>query len=250
MCHAHARTWCGFQRASCRGGGSLLRRRPCHQDARCAACMYQCPNKRLTWLLLPQGARMGRQLQQVVPEIPPIPAVGLPVAVTNLLSSLGIDIGTPPAQQSTSLQSAGATAAASPAPAVTNATAAQPACTATFAEVLGSEPELFFLSSALQLSGFANRLPSPSLGLTIFAPTNGAFLDLLDSLSAHTSIPLMPCYSVHAYWYAKPSTSKHSWTGGLLTGSSFVACETLQGSTLRATCLYGTASHYSAPYQL
>lgn len=152
-----------------------------------------------------QGARAGRQLQQVVPEIPPIPAIGLPVAVTNLLSSLGIDIGAPPAQQSTtSLQSAGATAAAAPATlAATNATAAAPACTATFAEVLGSEPELFFLSSALQLSGFANRLPSPSLGLTIFAPTNGAFLDLLDSLSARLpSTAAMPprshaCHCMH-----------------------------------------------------
>lgn len=129
-----------------------------------------------------QEARTGRQLQQVVPEVPPIPNVPLPAVVTNLLSSLGISLGAPPAQQqSTSLQSAGAPAAA--APAAPAASQQQPQCTATFAEVLGAEPELFFLSSALQLSGFADRLPSPSLGLTIFAPTNPAFLDLLDSLS-------------------------------------------------------------------
>ena len=128
-----------------------------------------------------------------MPGLPPIPNVPLPVVVTNLLGSLGLSVGAPPVQQqSTSLQSAGATAAAAPAPTVAAAQQLPAKCTATFAEVLRNEPELFFLSSALQLSGFANRLPSPSLGLTIFAPTNGAVLDLLDSLGAQPPPPL-PC---------------------------------------------------------
>lgn len=50
-------------------------------------------------------------------------------------------------------------------------------------QVLASQPELFFLSSALSLTGFQSSLPSPSLGLTIFAPSNAAFLKLLDRLS-------------------------------------------------------------------
>ena len=50
--------------------------------------------------------------------------------------------------------------------------------------MLGDEPELFFLSSALQLSGFQAELPNPSLPLTIFAPNNAAFLGLLSELSA------------------------------------------------------------------
>jgi uncharacterized surface protein with fasciclin (FAS1) repeats len=57
---------------------------------------------------------------------------------------------------------------------------------ATPAQILGSDPELFFLSSALQLSGFQSKLPNPSLPLTIFAPTNSAFLGLLTQLSAYT----------------------------------------------------------------
>ncbi|CAL8466019.1 g5555 [Coccomyxa elongata] len=56
-------------------------------------------------------------------------------------------------------------------------------CTATFAGVLASQPDLFFISSALGLSGFQNSLPSPSLGLTIFAPNNAGFLQLLDELN-------------------------------------------------------------------
>ena len=53
------------------------------------------------------------------------------------------------------------------------------------AQVLGAEPELFFLSSALQLSGFQAELPNPALPLTIFAPNNAAFLGLLSELSAY-----------------------------------------------------------------
>ena len=130
----------------------------------------------LTHAACAQEPLAGRRLQQI---IPPIPLPALPPFLGNLLNGLtGGSIG-----QATSLQSAGTTAAAAPAP--------SPACScsATFAGVLGSEPELFFLSSALQLSGFASNLPSPSLGLTIFAPSNAAFLGLLDSLSAHPFIP-------------------------------------------------------------
>jgi hypothetical protein len=53
--------------------------------------------------------------------------------------------------------------------------------------VLASQPELLFLSSALGLSGFQDSLPSPDIGLTIFAPTNSAFFKLLDQLGAQRS---------------------------------------------------------------
>jgi hypothetical protein len=52
------------------------------------------------------------------------------------------------------------------------------------AGVLSSQPDLFFLSSALALSGFGDQLPSPNLPVTIFAPTNTAILNLLSELSA------------------------------------------------------------------
>lgn len=69
-------------------------------------------------------------------------------------------------------------------------------CTATFAGVLASQPDLFFISSALGLSGFQNSLPSPSLGLTIFAPNNAGFLQLLDELSAYWRLSSSPRWHV------------------------------------------------------
>ena len=58
------------------------------------------------------------------------------------------------------------------------------------AGVLASEPELFFLSSALSLTGFGDQLPSPNLPVTVFAPTNDAILNLLNNLSAFPA----PCH--------------------------------------------------------
>ena len=51
------------------------------------------------------------------------------------------------------------------------------------AGVLASQPDLFFLSSALSLTGFGDQLPSPNLPVTVFAPTNNAILGLLNYLS-------------------------------------------------------------------
>ncbi|CAL5228405.1 g11533 [Coccomyxa viridis] len=56
-------------------------------------------------------------------------------------------------------------------------------CTATWAGVLASQPDLFFLSSALSLTGFGDQLPSPNLPVTVFAPTNNAILGLLNYLN-------------------------------------------------------------------
>lgn len=61
---------------------------------------------------------------------------------------------------------------------------------APVAGVLASEPELFFLSSALSLTGFGDQLPSPNLPVTVFAPTNDAILNLLNNLSAFAA----PCH--------------------------------------------------------
>ena len=61
------------------------------------------------------------------------------------------------------------------------------------AGVLASQPDLFFLSSALDLSGFGAQLPSPNLPVTVFAPINSAILNLLSELSTHCS-PCWLCY--------------------------------------------------------
>ena len=63
------------------------------------------------------------------------------------------------------------------------------------AGVLASQPDLFFLSSALDLSGFGAQLPSPNLPVTVFAPTNSAILNLLSELSAHSSPYRLCCPS-------------------------------------------------------
>ncbi len=57
------------------------------------------------------------------------------------------------------------------------------------AGVLASQPDLFFLSSALSLTGFGDQLPSPNLPVTVFAPTNNAILGLLNYLSTSAA----PC---------------------------------------------------------
>lgn len=115
-----------------------------------------------------QEQRHGRKLQQLLPPLPV--ALPLPPFLT----------GGGPGPLFPGVQQPGASLQTQPR---ANASA-NGGCTATFAGVLASQPDLFFLSSALGMSGFANSLPSPSLGLTIFAPSNAAFLKLLNQLSA------------------------------------------------------------------
>ena len=143
----------------------------------------RCMSSTLQAALLQEQAH-GRGLQQ----LPPLPvALPLPPFLTGnggggggLLGSLlgGLQGGSLPSprQPQPSLQT-------QPQPRA-NASASG-GCTATFAGVLASQPDLFFISSALGMSGFQNSLPSPSLGLTIFAPNNAGFLKLLDNLSAY-----------------------------------------------------------------
>ncbi len=63
------------------------------------------------------------------------------------------------------------------------------------AGVLASQPDLFFLSSGLGMTGFQDQLPSPNLPVTIFAPTNSAILNLLSQLSEHCAA----CFEVGPY---------------------------------------------------
>ncbi len=121
-----------------------------------------------------QGTNQGRGLKQ----LPPLPiSIPLPPFLTGngggggLLGGL-LGGGLPGPRQPPSLQTQPRANAS-----------ASGGCTATFAGVLASQPDLFFISSALGMSGFQNSLPSPSLGLTIFAPNNAGFLKLLDELS-------------------------------------------------------------------
>ncbi|BDA48212.1 Uncharacterized protein sll1483 at N-terminal half [Coccomyxa sp. Obi] len=110
----------------------------------------------------------GRKLQQFLPPLPI--NIPLPPFLTGGGGLPGF--GGPQPRQPASLQTQPRANAS-----------ANGGCTATFAGVLASQPDLFFISSALGLSGFQNSLPSPSLGLTIFAPNNAGFLQLLDELN-------------------------------------------------------------------
>ena len=85
------------------------------------------------------------------------------------------------------------------------------------AGVLASQPDLFFLSSALDLSGFGAQLPSPNLPVTVFAPTNSAILNLLSELSTHSS----PCWLCHPSLLCRGAT----FHGPISIAMSFVCCE-------------------------
>ncbi len=85
------------------------------------------------------------------------------------------------------------------------------------AGVLASQPDLFFLSSALDLSGFGAQLPSPNLPVTVFAPTNSAILNLLSELSTHSD----PCQLCYPLLLCRRAT----FHGPISTAMSFVCCE-------------------------
>lgn len=69
--------------------------------------------------------------------------------------------------------------------------------------ILASQPDLFFLSSALSLTGFGDQLPSPNLPVTVFAPTNNAILGLLNGLSTSPAFPISSTSS---------ATRLHMWS--------------------------------------
>ena len=81
--------------------------------------------------------------------------------------------------------------------------------------MLASQPDLFFLSSALALSGFGDQLPSPNLPVTIFAPTNTAILNLLSELSASPTLlrlaqlPLGLLYNMMTQSYKTGPVTQH-----------------------------------------
>ena len=154
-----------------------------------------------------QGTNQGRGLKQ----LPPLPiSIPLPPFLTGngggggLLGGL-LGGGLPGPRQPPSLQTQPRANAS-----------ATGGCTATFAGVLASQPDLFFISSALGMSGFQNSLPSPSLGLTIFAPNNAGFLKLLDELSTR---PLpAPFKSVVALFCVKSELIAGKHRDGFTTG--------------------------------
>jgi hypothetical protein len=60
--------------------------------------------------------------------------------------------------------------------------AVQP-CPQTFTQAISDEGNLLFLSSAIRMGGFTNKLPDPSVGLTVFAPTNNALWKVLTAMN-------------------------------------------------------------------
>lgn len=71
-------------------------------------------------------------------------------------------------------------------------------CTTTFMDVARNTSGMDVLVQAIQRAGLADALPSPGAGLTVFAPTNAAFLAMMQALRecplAHVSaaVPSVP----------------------------------------------------------
>jgi Fasciclin domain len=79
-----------------------------------------------------------------------------------------------------------------------------PSCNTTFIDAMNGDSDLLSLTEIINIANFAKDLPSPDLGLTIFAPNNNAFFKFLiqgnigfDSLSSLGSIfPSLFLYQV------------------------------------------------------
>lgn len=65
-------------------------------------------------------------------------------------------------------------------------------CTTTFMELARNTSGMDVLVQAIQRAGLANALPSPGAGLTVFAPTNAAFLAMMQALRECPSRPCPP----------------------------------------------------------
>jgi uncharacterized surface protein with fasciclin (FAS1) repeats len=63
-------------------------------------------------------------------------------------------------------------------------------CNTTFVEAARNTTGLDVLVQAILRTGLEDQLPSPGAGLTAFAPTNAAFLQMMQAL--RESLPLPP----------------------------------------------------------